>query len=37
MNIKNLKNIMKEVNQPKEFDMTYVNLTHELSVYPLGL
>ena len=30
MNIKNLKNIMKEVNQPKEFPMTYVNLTHEL-------
>ena len=30
MNIKTLKNIMKEVNQPKEFDMTYVNLTHEL-------
>ena len=30
MNIKNLKNIMKEVNQPKEFNMTYVNLTHEL-------
>jgi len=30
MNIKNLKNIMKEVNQPKEFNMNYVNLTHEL-------
>lgn len=30
MNIKNLKNIMKEVNQPNEFNMEYVNLTHEL-------
>ena len=30
MNIKTLKNIMKEVNQPKEFNMEYVNLTHEL-------
>ena len=30
MNIKNLKNIMKEVNQPSEFNMEYVNLTHEL-------
>tara|TARA_R110000764_G_scaffold54669_1_gene119150 strand:+ start:388 stop:762 length:375 start_codon:yes stop_codon:yes gene_type:complete len=30
MNIKTLKNIMKEVNQPKEFTLTPVNLTHEL-------
>lgn len=30
MNIKTLKNIMKEVNQPMEFNMEYVNLTHEL-------
>ena len=30
MNIKTLKNIMKEVNQPNEFTMEIVNLTHEL-------
>ena len=30
MNIKTLKNIMKEVNQPKEFTLTPVNLTHDL-------
>ena len=30
MNIKLLKNIMKEVNQPNEFTMEIVNLTHEL-------
>lgn len=30
MNIKTLKNIMKEVNQPMEFELTSVNLVHEL-------
>lgn len=30
MNIKTLKNILKEVNQPSEFTMVNVNLTHEL-------
>ena len=30
MNIKTLKNIMKEVNEPNEFNMVPVNLTHEL-------
>jgi hypothetical protein len=30
MNIKTLKNIMKEVNQPNEFDMEPVDLTHTL-------
>ena len=30
MNIKTLKNIMKEVNQPNEFNMEPVDLTHPL-------
>jgi len=30
MNIKTLKNIMKEVNQPMGFTLTPVNLVHEL-------
>ena len=30
MNIKTLKNIMKEVNQPNEFNMVPVDLTHPL-------